>query len=1344
MSAQPNFPLYDLPEQPPQVPPRRPHSSWRIVEWIAGGVFALILLIVIGVAVLLHNESFKHYLLTKAQRQASEALGAPVRLQSYDLHLSHLSLDMYGVVVDSAPPFEATPLLQVDHVALGLKITSLLHRTYYLDEIAIDHPVVHLMVDKQGRDNLPQTKKSNTQSQTNIFDLGIRHLNLSKGEVYYNDRKIPMDADLHDVSFKSAFDSTARKYSGELAYTDGNIKYGDFNPIKHNLDAKFAATPTTFTLDPASVTSGATKIQMSATMQDYANPHVTAKYDASVDGGELRHITKNAQVPSGTVRLTGDMDYLDQPNTPALNSVKAEGQISSARLQFRSPSFNGDVSDLGAHYTLANGNADVRNLHARALGGSVKGALQMQDVSGNSKSHLTAELSNISLAALKTLAGNNASARQVVLSGTLNGNADARWGKTMDNLLATANAKIQGGVAPAKNATSTVPVNGDIHARYDSASKTVAFTQSYIKTPQTSVTLNGAVSNRSSLQIAMQSNNLHELETIADIFRATAPGQPAPAPLGLYGTANFNGTVRGSTAAPHITGTLNAANLRVKDSQWRSLKTDVDASPQQASLRNGVLQDMNRGNIGFNLSAGLHDWAFTERSPLKVSVNAAQLNAAELLRLAGMQTPVTGTVTADVKLTGTELNPQGQGSVTLSQAKVYGEPVQNLNVKFQGTGNEVHGNLALRMPAGAADGNFSYLPKTKGYYVQLKSSGIRLEQLQTVKDRNMHIAGTVNLNASGKGTVDDPQLVASLTIPRLQMQGQSFDGISLQTNVENHVAKVALDSKVLNTSVQGRGTVQLAGDYMTDATLDTQLVQLQPILALYAPAQASNISGQTELHATLRGPLKNKNLIEAHATIPTLQVKYQNMVQIGAANPIHIDYANGIVKLQRASIKGTDTDLTVEGSVPTNISSAPMALTLLGTVNLQLAQLFDPDITSSGQLRFNIHSTGVRADQAAQGSIDIVNAGFVMAGVPVGLENGNGTLTLTGDRLNVTKFAGQVGGGDVTARGSVIYRPSIGFDLAMSAKNVRALYPDSVRESIDADLAFTGTMDAANLNGRVNVGSISFTPDFDLNEFLGQFSGSDNPPPARGFAQNVQMNVALRSGGGVNLVSRALSLQANANLQVQGSLAQPVVLGRINLNGGDLIFMGNRYILQGGTVDFVNPAETQPVVNLAVNTNVQQYNIQMQFQGTADHMRTNYSSDPALPPSDIINLLAFGKTTEASDANPSPPANLAAQSMVASQVSSQITNRIEKFAGISRLSVDPVLGGNGSQQNPGARITVQQRVTSNLFVTFATDVTETGREVIQLEYKASPRISYSATRDQNGGFGFDARIHKKW
>jgi translocation and assembly module TamB len=244
--------------------------------------------------------------------------------------------------------------------------------------------------------------------------------------------------------------------------------------------------------------------------------------------------------------------------------------------------------------------------------------------------------------------------------------------------------------------------------------------------------------------------------------------------------------------------------------------------------------------------------------------------------------------------------------------------------------------------------------------------------------------------------------------------------------------------------------------------------------------------------------------------------------------------------------------------------------------------------------------------------------------------------------------------------------------------------------------------------------------------------------------QNVQLNIAVESTTGINLVSKQLSLEGSANLHVQGTAAQPVVLGRINLNGGDLIYMKNRYILDGGTIDFVNPVETQPLVNVTVDTTIQEYAIHLHIEGPTDHLRTNYASDPALPPADIISLLAFGKTSEAAAANPTP-GNLGAEDAVASQVTSKVTDRIQKIAGISQLSVDPVLGGNSSgQQNPGARVTIQQRVTSNLYVTFSTDVTSTQSQQVQMEYKMSPRVSFSGDRDQNGGFGFDVRIHKSW
>jgi hypothetical protein len=144
-----------------------------------------------------------------------------------------------------------------------------------------------------------------------------------------------------------------------------------------------------------------------------------------------------------------------------------------------------------------------------------------------------------------------------------------------------------------------------------------------------------------------------------------------------------------------------------------------------------------------------------------------------------------------------------------------------------------------------------------------------------------------------------------------------------------------------------------------------------------------------------------------------------------------------------------------------------------------------------------------------------------------------------------------------------------------------------------------------------------------------------------------------------------------------------------------------------------------------------------------DQLRTNYTSDPSLAPADIIHLLAFGKTEEAANAAPAQSTTLGAESLVASQVTSQVTSRVSQAVGISHLSVDPQLGGNGNQQ-PGARITVQQRATSKLFVTFSTDVTTTQNTAVQLQYQVNPKWSLSGVGNQNGSFGLDARYHKEF
>ncbi|HEY1462368.1 MAG TPA: translocation/assembly module TamB domain-containing protein [Terriglobales bacterium] len=1318
---------------------QRRRTAKKIAVWIGLALLALVLLLVAALFTLPRIHSFRQYALRYAEGKLQSSLNTQIRVWDFNLSVTGLRLDLYDVVVDGANPYPNPPLLTADHLGLGIGISSLFRGEWYLRDITVDRPIAHVFVDANGRNNLPQPKPSNGQSHTDIFKLAIRHALLARGEVYYNDRKSSLDADLQDLTFQASFDPSQQRYTGNIAYQNGHLQSGDYKPIVHSLNASFDATPSRFTLHRALLNSGNSKFELAATVDDYVNPHIRARYSATVDSGEFRQMLKNPSLPTGIVNTQGSLDYQMQPNVPMLAAIKLDGTLGSALLNVQTPQLRTNITGIGAHYSLANGNAAVNDLHAQLLGGKLNSSLSIRDLAGVAAAKMHATVAGISLAQLQPLA-NSSGLKQVSLQGTVNADADATWNKSLQNLNAKSNATIQANVTSRGNSNGEVPLNSVIHAQYVDVRKEISLQQSYLRLPQSSLDLNGTVSNHSSLQIRFHSNDLHELETVAEVF---SPAMRDPkSQLGLSGTAIFNGQVRGSTSKPQLTGQLQAADLQIKGSSWKTLRTNVSMSPSFASLQNLELQPADGGHITMNASVNLHRWSFDQNSPLTANLNASQVNIAAFTMLAKSQAPVTGMLSANLSVKGSEANPVANGNISLTKAKAFTEPLQQANLNFQTTADQVQAKLELRIPAGETHGNVTYFPKTQRYQAQLQAVGIHLEQLQTLRDRDAKIAGVVNITASGQGDVKNPQLTASIDSPQLQVRDQTLGDLKLQANLANHIANVALNAHAVNTVISAKATMNTTGDYQTDATIDTQAIPLQPLIAAYSPAEGANVKGQTELHLTLHGPLKKMEAVEAHATIPTLQLSYADQFQVAATSPIHVDLSHGVLVLQKSQIKGTGTDLQMEANVPLD-NTKPVSILALGTVNLEIARMFNPDVTSFGLIRFDVNSFGARANLDVKGQVHIENANIAMSDMPVGLQNANGTLTLTKDRLDVNDFSGTVGGGKVQASGGIIYKPSLRFDLALSGKGIRLAYPDGVREALSANLTLTGTTEASNLGGQVHLDQLWFTPGFDLTTFIGQFGGAVIPPPSQGFTQNLQLNIAVQSTSAINVVSRELSLQGSANLNVRGTADQPVILGRVNLSGGDLIFMGNRYILQNGIIDFANPTQTEPVVNVAVNTTVEQYNIQLRFNGPVDHLRTNYTSDPSLPPSDIINLLAFGKTSEESAAN-TTPGNLGAESLIASQLSSQVTSRVEKIAGISRLSVDPVLGGSGSQQNPGARMTIQQRVTGNIFVTFQTDVTQTQNQVIELQYNVTPRVTISGTRDQNGGFGFDTRIKKTW
>jgi hypothetical protein len=102
------------------------------------------------------------------------------------------------------------------------------------------------------------------------------------------------------------------------------------------------------------------------------------------------------------------------------------------------------------------------------------------------------------------------------------------------------------------------------------------------------------------------------------------------------------------------------------------------------------------------------------------------------------------------------------------------------------------------------------------------------------------------------------------------------------------------------------------------------------------------------VHGSAEGPLNDKARMQAQLVVPTFKAEYQGL-QIGNTRPIRVSYANSIVTLDPTEIAGTATSLRLQGQLPVE-GNAPVTLSVVGSVDMQLLRFVQPDVQSSGKL----------------------------------------------------------------------------------------------------------------------------------------------------------------------------------------------------------------------------------------------------------------------------------------------------------------------------------------------------------------------------------------------------------
>ena len=257
--------------------------KWKkIIQWTLGVLAALLLLLGIGVYWVQHSQSFHQWALRKIVERAESATGARIEIRDFAIHWKALRVDLDGIVVHGSEGQHQIPLLAADHVEVGLKIISIFRRKVDLSELILTHPVFHLIEGPDGATNLPRRPNTGGTGTVNLFSLAIRHVAIVSGEFYYNNEKIPLSAELHDLQTTINFETLRQVYRGTLSYDRGKFAVKDYAPFEHAAKLQFEASSSQFSANPLDLTLSHSRFRIRATLKDYANPQIEGNYQAEV------------------------------------------------------------------------------------------------------------------------------------------------------------------------------------------------------------------------------------------------------------------------------------------------------------------------------------------------------------------------------------------------------------------------------------------------------------------------------------------------------------------------------------------------------------------------------------------------------------------------------------------------------------------------------------------------------------------------------------------------------------------------------------------------------------------------------------------------------------------------------------------------------------------------------------------------------------------------------------------------------------------------------------------------------------------------------------------------------
>lgn len=298
--------------------------------------------------------------------------------------------------------------------------------------------------------------------------------------------------------------------------------------------------------------------------------------------------------------------------------------------------------------------------------------------------------------------------------------------------------------------------------------------------------------------------------------------------------------------------------------------------------------------------------------------------------------------------------------------------------------------------------------------------------------------------------------------------------------------------------------------------------------------------------------------------------------------------------------------------------------------------------TLAGNLEGFFSAGGKLGSPELSGELRLADAAFALKDSEVPpLSNGKALVRLVGKEVRLELLSMETAGGTISGSGKTSLadatKPTL--DYSLRGVSLPLKRDESMIVRADANLEIRGDLQLAGISGSVDIVDSLYYRDFEILPVRVPFTAPSRPslPAIDPDEKSAELPEPFRNW------TLDVRLRTRDPLLIRGNLANGTAVADVRFGGtlGNIQPQGNAIIgdatarlpfstlrVDNGAVVFTPAGGLNPELNIRGTSTIGRYEVNVFFYGPVNAPKTALTSDPPLPESEIMTLLATGTTSD--------------------------------------------------------------------------------------------------------------------